>query len=166
MFFKARGPPATISLAGCGRKRYQLDARLREMAEALDKLGLNPSSLYHHGAAGGEVPEDNDRYEELRPYRPLDATRVKIKGSGNWDCVEFLSDLLYMPFIEPEINRFTVTPPHGMFPDVREGDTNQTFELCKVWDARNLLRLIPYSLGPAPSELFLHTKVFGNFKSS
>lgn len=69
-----------------------------------------------------------------------------------------------MPF-EPEVNRFDVIPPKGSFPDVRECDGSQIFELCKVWDARGLLRLIPTSLGPRQDELFLHSKVFGNYKS-
>ena len=136
-----------------------------ELADVLDKLGLKPSSLYHHGAADLEVPQDNSACEELRPYRPLDAEWIRLVGSGDWDCTPFLSDLLDMPFAEPEVIRLDIIPPKASFPDVRECDVHQTFELCKVWDARGPLKLIQTSLGPTPDELFLHSKVFGNYKS-
>jgi hypothetical protein len=55
--------------------------------------------MYHQSAAGREVVERNG-IDELRPYRPLDASRIVPHGRGNWDCTDFLSDLLYMPFID------------------------------------------------------------------
>ena len=165
-FYKACGPPSQISVAGCGRKSFQLDARFKELENVLDKLGLNSSSQYHKMASGVEVQEDNDAAEELRPYRPLDAHRILLKGTGNWDCTSFLSDLLYMPFVEPEVNRFAVMPPAGAFPDVKDNDPEQVFQLCKVWDAKQLLCLIPAALGPAVDELHLHTRVFGNYKNN
>ena len=85
-FLKACGPPAEVSVAGCGRKKFQLDARTRGMVQALDGLGLNPSSLYHQAACGASVPEDNTACDELRPYRPLDADRIRPTGTGGWDC--------------------------------------------------------------------------------
>ena len=141
----------------------KLDARFKELEKALDTLGLDPASQYHRGAEGHEVPEDNDAAEELRPYRPLDAGRIRLTGTGNWECLDFLSDVLYMPFVEPDVIRFDVTPPDGSFPDVRDGDPEEVKKLCLIWDANRLLRLIPRALGPADDELFLHTRVFGNF---
>ena len=64
---KACGPPAIFSMAGCGRKSFQLDARMRELQEASASLGLDSVSPYHRGASGHLVPEDNDLFEELRP---------------------------------------------------------------------------------------------------
>ena len=127
MFYKACGPPAQVSISGCGRKSFQLDARFRELEEALDKLGLSHGSIYHHGAAGNDVPEDSDAAEQLRPYRPLDASRIKLHGTGSWRCEPFLSDLLYMPFVEPDCNRFEVVPPWGSFPDVRDCNPDEVF---------------------------------------
>ena len=57
-----------------------------------------------------------------------------------------------MPYIEPEIKCFDVLPPSGQYPDVREGDREQTLQLCKVWDANQLLRLVPISPGPGQDE--------------
>lgn len=165
-FIKACGPPAQVSISGCGRKSFQLDARMNELVRALDNLGLDPASKYHGAAVGEEVPEDNDAADELRPYRPLKAERIRLTGTGSWHCEDFLSDLLYMPFVEPDVNRFDVVPPEGGYPNVLEGDSREIMRLCKVWDAKSLLWLVPCSLGPKDHELFLHTRVFGNFKNA
>ena len=165
MFLKACGPPDSVSVSGCGRKSFQLSARFDELVDALNRLGLNPTSMYHGGASGFEVPEDNDVRDELRPYRPLDAGRIRVSGTGNWACEEFLSDLLYLPFMEPRVNAFDIVPPPDAYPDVKDNDADEVFELCKVWDAKGLLCLIPGDLGPAPHELHLHTRVFGNYKN-
>ena len=165
MLCKACGPLDSISLSGCGRKTFQIHARFKELVAALDNLGLNPTSIYHHAAAGREVSEDNDVADELRPYRPLDASRVKLTGTGEWNCEDYLSDLLFMAFVEPAINTFDVIPPEGLYPDVADADCRQIEELCRVWHANGLLRLIPVELRPEPADMHLHTRVFGNFKN-
>ena len=71
-----------------------------------------------------------------------------------------------MPFIEPRVNTFQVTPPAGSFPEVCVRDAAEVKKLSKLWDANGLLCLIPVSLGPSSSEKFLYTRVFGNFRNS
>ncbi len=159
---KAGGPVEDYSVVGSGRKSAQLDARHGEVLEILQSLGLSEASNYHSGSAGRPVPVVNDR-DELIPYRPLDAERIKLTGSANWDCSPYLSDLLYLPFVEPRINMFDILPPAGSFPDVRGSDGAQEHALCLVWDARSLLHLIPEQFGPRHISSF--TRVFGNYKS-
>ena len=91
--------PATFQSQGCGRKSFQLDARFNELLKGLEGLGLEAKSKYHSGFEAEEVPLDDSRYEELKPYRELDAGRIKTAGKGQWRCEEFLSDFLYMPFL-------------------------------------------------------------------
>ena len=165
MFLKACGPLDEVSVSGCGRKSFQLSARFSELEKALDTLGLNPCSLYHTGEAGGHVPEDNDA-DELRPFRPLDASRILLHGKGAWDCREYLSDLLYMPFVEPRINTYDVMPPAGSYPEAASVDCDEVLKLCKIWDINGLLCLLPVEMGPGAGEGHLHTRVFGNFKNS
>ena len=86
MFLKA----CLISVAGCGRKKFQLDARLRELEAMLSSLGLSSASVYHRGAAGHDVPANNDACEGTAPS--------VLTGSNS---APHLSDLLYMPFVEP-----------------------------------------------------------------
>ena len=112
-FVRAGGPTGEFHALGCGRKSFQLDARLRELLGTLQSLGLEASgALYSHAAGGTEVPVKNDK-DELVPYRSLDPSRLKISGTAAWECSPYLSDLLYMPFVEPLVNTFAVEPPEG-----------------------------------------------------
>ena len=165
-FVRSCGLPGSISVSGCGRKKFQLDARLSELSGCLEAMGLDERSKYHQSFHGVPVPVNNEEVEELRPYRDLVASRMKLTGQGNWHCVDFLSDLLFMPFVEPRVNRFDIVPPPNTFPDVLGGDVEEVAKLCRVWDANDLLTLIPEHLGPDEHELHLFTKVFANYKSS
>ena len=160
---KAGGPSQTFDFLRCGRKSFQLSARLEEIFEALQKLGLSNSSKYHSASSGASVSVRND-CDELVPYRPLSAQRVKLTGQGAWDCSDYLSELFYLPFKEPRINMFDIQPPAGAFPDVSGSTGEEEFALALVWDAKNLLRLFPEEL--CPKELSSYTRVFGNYKDA
>ena len=114
---KAGGPSGVFSSLGCGRKSHQLDARLSELSSALQRLGLGEKDFYKKDAVFEKVPQVNNR-EELVPYRPLDPSRLKLTGRGHWDCRKYLGDLLYLPFLEPRINVFDITPPADVCPDL------------------------------------------------
>ena len=160
---KAGGPSQTFDFLRCGRKSFQLSATLEEIFEALQKLGLSNSSKYHSASSGASVSVRND-CDELVPYRPLSAQRVKLTGQGAWDCSDYLSELFYLPFKEPHINMFDIQPPAGAFPDVSGSTGEEEFALGLVWDAKNLLRLFPEEL--CPKELSSYTRVFGNYKDA
>ena len=64
---RAGGPPEMISIFGCGRKSFQLDARFRELLGAVQSLGIG-GSMYHSGGAGKPVSIVNDK-DQLIPYR-------------------------------------------------------------------------------------------------
>lgn len=97
------------------------------------------------------------------PYRSLDPSRLKLTGRGSWDCREYLSDLFYLPFVEPRVNMFDLVPPPEVRPDFASVREDTVVELCKVWDAQNLLRIFPVEFGPG-SQIGC-TKVFNNFKN-
>ena len=159
---RASGTAETFSFLGCGRKTFQLDARLNELQKALQSFGVDESSFYMHVNEGTKVPPVNDR-DELRPYRPLDASRLKLSGQGTWDCRQYLSDLLLMPFVEPVCNQYNVVPPQPVLPDLSRTSAAETVKLCKVWDAQGLLRIFPKELVSQHS--WGYTKVFNNYKS-
>ena len=158
---KAGGPSQSFDLLRCGRRSLQLDARLTEILEALQRLGFSEVSKYHVSASGASVPLCNDS-DELVPFRPLCADRIRLTGEGNWDCSDYLSDIFYLPFKEPRINMFDISPPVGSFPDVRGTKGEEEFALALVWDAKNLLRLFPEE--SCPAELSSFCRVFGNRK--
>ncbi len=160
---RACGPTEEVSILGCGRKSHQLDARFAELLHALQSLGLEEKGYYGSGHAGQHVPVENNT-EELVPYRPLDASRLKLTGKGDWDCREFLSDLLYLPFCEPRINEFEIAVPEDEIPDCSRVPKDEVEHLMKVWDAKGLLRLLPASLGPRDKRWCV--KVFNNYKDA
>ena len=151
------------TIARCGRKSHQLDARIHELYKVLVDEGLTEKSKYHQLSSEAPVDLCNDKAEELRPYRSLDASRLKITGQGQWDCRPFMGSLLYMPFVEPRFNEFDIVPPDDMCPDVRYEDPDEIDKLASVWDARGLLRLVPDLL--APKDHRFYCRVFNNYKS-
>ena len=159
---KAGGPVEKISIFNCGRKSYQLDARFSELVEAVQRLGLDSAEQYRGSKSEVFVPAQNER-EELRPCRELCAERLKLSGSGVWDPVPFLSDLFYMPYIEPRVNQFDIKPPKDVLPDLSRVDRAEVLKLCKVWDLRGLLRIFPEHCGP--KHRWGLVKVFNNYKS-
>ena len=68
-----------------------------------------------------------------------------------------------MPFVEPRINQFDITPPHVVLPNPSVVKREEVLALCKVWDARGLLKIFPASCGPKQEWGFC--KVFNNFKN-
>ncbi|CAL1156117.1 unnamed protein product, partial [Cladocopium goreaui] len=124
------------TIARCGRKSHQLDARIHELYKVLVDEGLTEKSKYHQLSSEAPVDLCNDKAEELRPYRSLDASRLKITGQGQWDCRPFMGSLLYMPFVEPRFNEYDIVPPDDMCPDVRHEDPYEVDKLAKVWDAK------------------------------
>ena len=159
---KAGGPSGLFSSLGCGRKSQQLDARLSELLRAVQSLGLGESSFYMKDKVYSDVPQVNDR-DELVPYRSLAPDRLKLSGRGQWDCRGFLGDLLYMPFVEPRVNQFDIIPPKEVCPDFSTIEKKDIVGLCKVWDARSLLKIYPKSFGPG-SKIGC-SKVFNCFKN-
>ena len=160
---RACGPTEVVSILGCGRKSHQLNARFAELLQALQCLGLEGKGYYGSGHVGQHVPVENNT-EELVPYRPLNASRLKLTGKGEWDCREFLSDLLYLPFCEPRINEFEINVPEEEIPDCSRVPKEEVEQLMKVWDSRGLLRLLPASLGPRDKRWCV--KVFNNYKDA
>ena len=69
-----------VTMARCGRKSFQFGARLNELYQVLRDEGLDHKSKYHQLSSEVPVALHNDGAEELRPYRSLDASRLKITG--------------------------------------------------------------------------------------
>ena len=160
-FIRASGPSSVFSILGCGRKSFQLDAGFRELHQALQGLGLGVQGSYHGGPAEEEIEKLVDA-EELIPYRTLDASRLKLSGKGQWNAGPYMSDLLYMPYMEPRINQFSLVPPSSLLPDLSKVDPQEVLSLARVWDARGLLRIFPAGFGP--SEEWAKCKVFNCYK--
>ncbi len=162
-FIRACATTERISFLGCGRKSFQFGARINELVGVLAKIGASSSLHYGRQEHLGMVPMDNEVAEELKPYRSLDPSRLRLTGKGQWQCEKYLSDLLWMVYVEPRVNCFDIVPPRHAVPDVKKEDKMKVFELCKLWDSQGLLQFCPVSL--LPDELRLASRVFNNFKN-
>ena len=157
-FIKASATTGTVSYLGCGRKKFQFGARINELVVALAKIGAASSLDYNRQEPLGLVPTDDTIAEELRPYRSLDPSRLVLTGEGDWQCEDFLSDLMWMVFMEPRVNCFDIRPPRHLVPDVKKEDKMKVYELSRLWDSHKLLQLCPAAL--LPSDLRLASRVF------
>ena len=139
-----------------------LCARFKELFGALQSLGLDSSSPYQQKDKGVFVDVVNDR-KELVPYRPLCSERLKISGRGQWDPSPYLSDLFYLPYVEPRCNEFDIDAPAALRPDLSGVDVKEVRALCEKWDELGLLELHRGGWLPRQSRF---VKVFNNYKST
>ena len=160
---KACATTGRISYLGCGRKSFQFGARINELVAAITKIGAVAGSPYSRSEPLGSVPLNNEVAEELRPYRSLDPSRLKLTGRGQWECDQYLSDLLWLVFKEPRVNAFEMLPPRHLVPDVKKEKKEKIFDLCRVWDNQGLLAFCPAGL--LPGDLRFASRVFNNYKN-
>ncbi|CAE7219683.1 unnamed protein product [Symbiodinium microadriaticum] len=133
------GKPFSVSLPSASRRSSQLIARLEELSEQLTWSG---SSFDKYGRAFAPLTPDAAR-DALNPYRSLDPSRLVLAGRANWDPSEFLDDLFYLPFREPQSILLPEVPPPGPgeVPDLTREDPASVLGLCQLWDSKSLLRL-------------------------
>ena len=94
------------------------------------------------------------------PYSSLNASRLKITGTGQWDLAEFLDDELWLPFLEPKVLKHGKKFPDSDVPNLKRESRSDNLLLARLWDSRGLLKLFP---APPKDELFC--RVFNNYKN-
>ena len=95
-----------FDLPASGRRRPTLMALLADLSDVLTWEGAGGGPYFRSlaGSARGLselAPRDLTRAPELIPYRSLDPSRLKLSGRGQWDPSPYLSDALWMAFVEP-----------------------------------------------------------------
>lgn len=157
------GPRVPFPVISVGRRVPKLVARLGELSEMLTSVG-HKSNPYDVGFEGREtcVPTQNDVLEELEPYRSLDASRLKIVGTGHWDATEFLSDGLVMAYRNPDVLLFDRASPPEV-PKISD-PMPEVLALAKLWDSYGLLCLHDCNVPELyPDE---RIKIFNCYKNS
>ncbi|CAE7487524.1 unnamed protein product [Symbiodinium sp. KB8] len=96
--------------------------------------------------------DQQDAFDALHPYRALDPDRLKLAGRANWDPTEYLDDLFYLPFREPQSILLPDVGPPASFevPDISREVPSRVLGLAKLWDRFGLLRLS--ADGPASAD--------------
>ncbi|OLP96890.1 hypothetical protein AK812_SmicGene20848 [Symbiodinium microadriaticum] len=102
--------------------------------------------------SGGLPMDQQDAFDALHPYRALDPDRLKLAGRANWDPTEYLDDLFYLPFREPQSILLPDVGPPASFevPDISREVPSRVLGLAKLWDRFGLLRLS--ADGPASAD--------------
>ena len=154
-----------------GRSGTEFIARLVELEHF---AGSHPafsdeySGFHEEDAADlkvGKIEERNkflvqERFSPVNPYRSLDADRLKLSGTGEWDLQEHLDSSLWLPFQEPGVLY------HGI-KEVAEGPNfsfesrDENLKLARLWDSRGLAAMFM-----APHHSGLACRVFNAHKSS
>ncbi|CAK9106382.1 Methyltransferase-like protein 5 [Durusdinium trenchii] len=153
-----------------GRRMTTLASLLADLSDFATWEGLGGGGVYSRAFQGaeegfvvGEVPRDMTRAEELQPYRSLDPARLKLFGTASWNPESYLSDMLWLAFVEPDSLLWTATEQADDRPDVGRESYDKVKELALLWDVNGLL-----SFGSAGDERFdaSHAmRFFNNYKN-
>ncbi|CAE7299501.1 Ttll6a [Symbiodinium microadriaticum] len=138
---KACGAVEAVDPVSASRRSSKLAACLEQVCQGLTSLG---PSFDRYGPAFPGLPLDQQTaFDALHPYRGLDPARLKLAGRANWDPSEFLDDLFYLPFREPQVLLLPEVGPPAAFevPDISREVPSRVLALAKLWDSFGLLRL-------------------------
>ena len=135
----ADGPREPFEVLRCGRRFPQLVARLSELSQAVTKLGAGASS-YDRSFAGHDVPLNNSLFDELEPYRSLNASRLKVVGQGSFDATPYLSPELCMAYRFPDALLIDRVPKAFEYSQKLDS-LDEVVALARLWDARGLLHI-------------------------
>ena len=156
-----------------GRSGFEFIARLTELEHFASSHEAFCTDLY--AGVSEEAPrplqvcgriekehafQTKEKFSPVNPYRSLQADRLKLSGTGQWDMAEYLTDILWLPFLEPEVLA------HGRSqcldgPDFSRENYEQNLALARIWDARGLLAIFH-----KPHHSGLACRVFNAHKNS
>ena len=130
-------PAEPFPIAKAGRRFPQLSARLAELCHFTASLGLS-GQPYSRAFQGCVVPVDNTVSADLEPYSSLDASRLKLTGTGHWDATDFMDDNLVLAYREPN-SIFCPRDPHPWERPCLNDTEDEVVRLAHVWDRNSLL---------------------------
>ena len=130
-------PAEPFPIAKAGRRFPQLSARLSELCHFTTSLGLS-GQPYSRAFQGCVVPVDNTVSPDLEPYLSLNASRLKLTGTGHWDATRFLDDNLVLAYREPN-SILCLRDPHPWEKPCLNDTEEEIVRLAHVWDKNSLL---------------------------
>ena len=159
----------TFDLPACGRRIPTLMALLADLSDVVtwEGVGGDPYFRAFAGTTGGLAefaPRDLSRAPELIPYRALDPSRLKLSGRGQWDPAPYLSDALWMAYMEPAALLWTSHLRTADGPLVAREDPLAVQGLVPVWDMNGLLWLRDVPLQQGGEDLAM--RFFNCYKSN
>ena len=108
---------------------------------------------------GAEVQPNLCDRPELRPYRPLDTSRLKLTGQGLWEAEPWLQGPLWLPFVEPACMQHGRPLSGEDLPNFEAQSRSENRALSLLWSTQGLLALSPGD--PPPG---YRSRVFNAYK--
>ena len=156
-----------------GRSGDEFIARLRSLEVFAKSCPLLSAEMYEEGpddlskkkrpevcrSYGGPTADEGESLG-LGTYRPLDVSRLKLTGRGQWDLASHLHDELWLPYVEPAILRHGLKRPGVEGPNLAREDRSENLKLAKLWSSQGLLCLAHQQ----PSDGMV-ARVFNNLKN-
>ena len=147
-----------------GRSGPELIASLVRL-EAFVSLRPEFGNNYANGDVKGkasELPvEVVNQFPELKPYRPLDASRLKLKGTGRWPIEDYISGPLWLPYVEPAFLLHHQSTAGLPIPSFEAESREEYLKLARRWEELGLLRLVE-----SPPFEGAYVRVFNAYKDS
>eukprot|EP00435_Cladocopium_sp_Y103_P060225 s990_g22.t1 len=135
---RSDGRASSFSIAKSGRKHPELVAKLGELSGLITAFGMSGHGYSKSFAGVVEVPARDKAINEIIPYSDLQASRLRIYGTGQWDVTSHLADDLVMAYREPRSLLADLSlGPHPLCRDSAE----EVARLAHLWDKAGLLRL-------------------------
>lgn len=148
-----------------GRSGPQLVACIDSLERFLDETnlaGVGYDVALRPSSGSKKLDESTKQeYPELQPFRSLDASRLKISGTGSWPIEDYLEGPLWLPFVEPAVLRHGVDVSHLPVPNFHFERRDEYLKLAEVWDGLGVLHL-----ARVPLEEGHFCRVFNVYKSA
>lgn len=149
-----------------GRSGPEFIARLQQLEHFAERSSLLDLKAYAAGpkdfekiSAGRTKPEDAVD-AAVQPYTSLNSDRLRLVGKGEWDLQAYLTDELWLPYVEPLVLRHGLPLDYGLGPNFKREDPAEYLKLAKKWSSLGLLALVK---DPPPQETF--TRIFNARKN-
>ena len=133
-----------------GRAGPEFIARLFDLEAFAKTNGFCAPNQYAEGVEGdrqvvGKISKEHqtavtEKYSPLRPYRSLEAERLKLSGSGLWAISDFLEDELYLPFREPKVLEL-LDQTGAVGPSFEHESKDENLKLPLLWSSKGLATL-------------------------
>ena len=91
--------------------------------------------------------EELENFPQIRPFRSLDASRLKLNGTGSWPLEDYLSGPLWLPYVEPDILRHGQSTRGCPMPLLHNEEPKDYWDLAMRWESLGLLRLCEKPVG-------------------
>ena len=127
-----------------GRSDLELGAELF-LLEKFVESRCGPLQPYHDGFPKKFTRDrshiDLEKFPELMPYKPLDASGLRLVGFGKWRMEDHLHGPFWLLFVEPRFLLHGDECDPAEIPRFGREDRAENLRLAKLWEAHGLLRI-------------------------